>query len=155
MENKFDFENYLKNNPLLKEGEVETIISTIDLMARPLFKSDETNITIPEGSKIEVLENPFEKDPNASKIRYNDKEYSVTKSKLDNLIILSKKGMKFKEGDIVKIHGDVAVDVAGGNVTGEIHDGPFEDGTYMVLVGPRKMPKEINGKFLRPIKKAQ
>jgi hypothetical protein len=90
MNNKFDFENYLKNNPLLKEG--ETIISTIDLMARPLFKSDETNITISKGSEIEVLENPFEKDPNASKIRYNDKEYAVTKSKLDNLIILSKKG---------------------------------------------------------------
>ena len=90
MNNKFDFENYLKNNPLLKEG--EAIISTIDLMARPLFKSDETNITIPKGSEIEVLENPFENDPNASKIRYNDKEYAVTKSKLDNLIILSKKG---------------------------------------------------------------
>jgi hypothetical protein len=90
MNNKFDFENYLKNNPLLKEG--EAIISTIDLMARPLFKSDETNITIPKESEIEVLENPFEKDPNASKIRYNDKEYAVTKSKLDNLIALSKKG---------------------------------------------------------------
>jgi hypothetical protein len=90
MSNKFDFENYLKNNPLLKEG--ETIISTIDLMARPLFKSDETNITIPKGSEIEVLENPFEKEPNASKIKYNDKEYAVTKSKLDNLIALSKKG---------------------------------------------------------------
>lgn len=88
MSNKFDFENYLKNNPLLKEG--ETIISTIDLVATPL--GDETNITIPKGSEIEVLENPFENDPNASKIRYNEKEYTVTKSKLDNLIALSKKG---------------------------------------------------------------
>jgi hypothetical protein len=97
MSNKFDFENYLKNNPLLKEG--ETIISTIDLIARPLFKSDETNITIPKGSEIEVLENPFENEPNASKIRiistsnknYNEKEFSVTKLKLDNLMILAKK----------------------------------------------------------------
>jgi hypothetical protein len=153
MNNKFDFENYLKNNPLLKEG--EAIISTIDLMARPLFKSDETNITIPKGSEIEILDNPFEKDPNASKIRYNDKEYAVTRSKLDNLIALSKKGIKFKEGDIVKIHGDIAVDVAGGNVKGEIHDGPHEDGTYTVLVGPKRMPKDIDGKFLRPLNKAQ
>ncbi len=153
MENKFDFENYLKNNPLLKEG--ETIISTIHLLATPLFKSNETNITIPKGSEIEVLENPFPKDPNAAKIRYNEKEYAVTKSKLDNLIALSKKGMKFKEGDIVKIHGDVVRDVAGGNVKGEIHDGPHDDGTYTVLVGPRRMPKEIDGKFLKPFNKAQ
>jgi hypothetical protein len=81
MENKFEFENYLKNNPLLKEVE----------------------------------------------------------EKVD----------EFEEGDVVKIHGDVVTDIAGGNVNGVIKDGPYENGEYTVLIGSRKMPKDIHGKFLR------
>jgi hypothetical protein len=155
MKNKFEFENYLKNNPLLKEEE-EVVVTAREMKASPFKHTGNVSksITIPQGSKIKVLQRRFDNQPNDGLIEYNGEKYVVTASIL-GLSLKEDTKKDFEHGDMVKIHGDIAVDVAGGNVKGEIHDGPFEDGTYTVLVGPKRMPKEIDGKFLRPLNKAQ
>jgi hypothetical protein len=154
MENKFEFENYLKNNPLLKEEEV--ITTSNEMLASPEKHTGKVSktITIPAGSEITVIQRRFPNQPNDGLIRFNGENYVVNASKL-GLSLKEDTKKDFEHGDMVKIHGDIAVDVAGGNVKGEIHDGPFEDGTYTVLVGPKRMPKDIDGKFLRPLNKAQ
>ena len=56
--------------------------TTRDIIATP-FRNDGPNITIPEKSKIIILEHPYKNQPNASKIEYKKKEFSVTRSILD------------------------------------------------------------------------
>jgi len=58
---------------------------TREIIATP-FRNDGPNITIPKGSEITVLEHPYENQPNASKIEYNEDKFSVTRSILDLII---------------------------------------------------------------------
>ena len=57
-------------------------ITTREMIATP-FKNDGPNIIIPKGSEIIVLEHPYENQPNASKIEYNEDKFSVVRSILE------------------------------------------------------------------------
>ncbi len=72
---------------VLKEGKLVQLRS--NLIAYPKSYSSATpskKIEIPRGESIEIIEHPFEKQPNDSLIKYKGQEYVVVRSSLDRVV---------------------------------------------------------------------
>ena len=126
------FKDWLINNSKALKEE-QAIITARDITATP-FKNDGPNIKIPQGSEIVILKDPYENQPNASKIKYKSdggeyKEYSVTRSILDlakgskalkeasyKVSPNSKEAKNLKKGDIIT-SGEEVVSVSAGAKT--------------------------------------
>jgi hypothetical protein len=121
------FKDWLINNSKALKEEQATITAR-DMIVTP-SKNDGPNIKIPQGSEIVILNHPYEKDPNASKIKYNGKEYSVTRSILDlakgskalkeasyKVSPNSKEAKNLKKGDIIT-SGEEVISVSAGAKT--------------------------------------
>jgi hypothetical protein len=74
----FDYNKYLKNNPLLKESvEEATSITTVDDITATLASDSTKKITIPKGSKVKVLIKRMPKEPKVTQLDYNGEKVNV------------------------------------------------------------------------------
>lgn len=74
---------------VLKEAEAKLVQLKTALNAYPKSHASTAaskKIEIPKDAQIEIIEHPFEKQPNDSLIKYKGQEYVVVKSSLDKAL---------------------------------------------------------------------
>jgi hypothetical protein len=72
--NLFNFDKYIKDNPLLKEEADITLNS--DLSAR-LASDASKKLTIPKGAKITVVKKRLDNEPTVTQLKYDGKLVNV------------------------------------------------------------------------------
>ena len=74
----FDYNAYLKNNPLLKESIDEASdITTIEDITATLASDSTKKITIPKGSKVKVLIKRMPKEPKITQLQFDGQKVNV------------------------------------------------------------------------------
>ena len=72
--NSFNFNKYIKDNPLLKEEADITLNS--DLSAR-LASDASKKLTIPKGAKVTVVKKRLDNEPTVTQLKYDGKLVNV------------------------------------------------------------------------------
>jgi hypothetical protein len=72
--NLFNFDKYIKDNPLLKEEADITLNS--DLSAR-LASDASKKLTIPKGAKVTVVKKRLDNEPTVTQLKYDGKLVNV------------------------------------------------------------------------------
>lgn len=128
-----EFKKLIKEevSKMLKEGKLVQLRS--NLIAYPKSYSSATpskKIEIPRGESIEIIEHPFEKQPNDSLIKYKDQEYVVVRSSLDKVLGTIKEGLdskpikSFKVTELSKIFAKIGFPTSKVEVYDNVNAGP-------------------------------
>ena len=95
----FNFDQYIKNNPLLKEE--QSIELTSDLTAT-MASDASKKLTIPKGAKVTVVKKRLENEPNVTQLMYGDQKVNVSAGPFINQYLFEKEENKIGEASELK-----------------------------------------------------